>query len=86
MLHTANGECRPNGSIIMDIKVLNETSSAVVLENTPDFLSVGLRCMEYGYSLPDILGMIKGLQRQTSVGTLVNSKERRALAVALMKR
>ena len=50
LLHTANGECRPNGSIIMDIKPLNETSSALVLENTPNVLSVGLRCMEYGYS------------------------------------
>ena len=50
VLHTANGECRPNGSIIMDMKPLNETSSAVVLENTPNVLSVGLRCMEYGYS------------------------------------
>ena len=35
LLHTANGECRPNGSIVMDIKPLNETSSALVLENTP---------------------------------------------------
>ena len=34
----------------MDIKPLNKTSSAVVLENTPNVLSVGLRCMEYGYS------------------------------------
>ena len=47
LLHTANGECRPNGSIIMDIKPLNETSSALVLENTPNVLSVGLRCMEW---------------------------------------
>ena len=50
LLHTANGECRPNGSIIVDIKPLNETSSALVLENTPNVLSVGLRCIEYGYS------------------------------------
>jgi hypothetical protein len=50
VLHTANGECRPNGSIVMDVKPLNETSSALVLENTPNVLSVGLRCMEYGYS------------------------------------
>ena len=50
LLHTANGECRPNGSIIMGIRPLNETSSALVLENTPNVLSVGLRCMEYGYS------------------------------------
>ena len=50
VLHTANGECRPIGSIIMDIKPLNETSSVLVLENTPNVLSVGLRCMEYGYS------------------------------------
>ena len=48
--HTENGECRPYGSIIMDIKPLNETSSALVLENTPNVLSVGPRCMEYGYS------------------------------------
>ena len=50
VLHTANGECRPAGSIVMDIKPLGETSSALVLESTPNFLSVGLRCMEYGYS------------------------------------
>ena len=50
VLHTANGECMPNGSIIMDIKPLSETSSALVLENTPNVLGVGLRCMEYGYS------------------------------------
>ena len=50
LLHTANGECRPNGSIAMDVGPFNETSSALVLENTPDVLSVGLRCMEYGYS------------------------------------
>ena len=48
VLHTASGECRPNGSIIMGIKPLNETSSAFVLENTPNVLSVGLRCMECG--------------------------------------
>ena len=41
VLHTASGECRPNGSIIMDTKPLNETSSALVLENTPNVLSVG---------------------------------------------
>ena len=34
----------------MDIKPLNETSSALVLENTPNVLSVGLRCMAYGCS------------------------------------
>ena len=50
LLHTANGECRPNSSIVMDIKPLNETSSALVLENTPNVFSVGLRCMEYGCS------------------------------------
>ena len=38
------------------------------------------------YEFPDILGMIKGLQRQMNAGTQVSSKERRALAVALMKR
>ena len=46
VLYTANGECRPTGSIVMDIKPLGETSSALVLENTPNVLSVGLRCME----------------------------------------
>ena len=50
LLHTANGECRPNGSITMDIKPLNETSSVLVLGNPPNVLRVGLRCMEYGYS------------------------------------
>ena len=50
VLHTANGECRPAGSIVMDIKPLGETSSALVLENTPNVLSVGLRCVGYGYS------------------------------------
>ena len=50
LLHTANGECRLNGSIVMDIEPLNETSSALVLESTSSVLSVGLRCMEYGFS------------------------------------
>ena len=50
LLHTANGECRPNGSIVMDVGPLNETSSALVLENIPIVLSIGLRCMEYGHS------------------------------------
>ena len=48
--NTASGECRLKGSIIMEIKPLSETSSALVLESTPNALSVGPRCMKYGYS------------------------------------
>ena len=50
LLHTAKGECKPNGSIVMDVGPLNATSSALVLGNIPNVLSDGLRCMEYGYS------------------------------------
>ena len=49
-LSTANGECKPAGSISMRIDAFSEVSSALVLENTPNVLSVGLRCMEYGYA------------------------------------
>ena len=49
-LSTANGECKPAGSIAMRIEALGEVSSALVLENTPNVLSVGLRCMDYGYA------------------------------------
>ena len=49
-LSTANGECKPAGSIAMRIDALGEVSSALVLENTPNVLSVGLRCMDYGYA------------------------------------
>ena len=62
---TANSGCRPNGSIIMDIKPLKETSSALVLENTPNVLSVGLRCMGYGYSFHWPCGQVP-CQRHTS--------------------
>ena len=48
-LSTANGECRPAGSVPMRAEALGEVSTALVLENTPNVLSVGLRCMEYGY-------------------------------------
>ena len=48
-LMTANGECRPPGSIPIRVEALGETTNALVLENTPNVISVGLRCMEYGY-------------------------------------
>ena len=48
-LCTANGSCYPRGTLRMAVPELGEFIEALVLDSTPSVLSVGLRCMEYGY-------------------------------------
>ncbi len=49
-LYTANGEIVANEVVDIAILDLQETASPLLLDATPAVLSVGLRCMELGYS------------------------------------
>ena len=49
-LLTANGEIVAREVVDIAVKELRETASPLLLDSTPAVLSVGLRCMELGYS------------------------------------
>ena len=49
-LHTANGPTVVNREVPVRVKHLNEVARALVLDSTPPVLSVGLRCVDHGYS------------------------------------
>ena len=49
-LHTANGHTVVNREVPVRVKHLNEVVRALVLDSTPPVLSVGLRCVDHGYS------------------------------------
>ena len=47
---TAGGPTQSRGQIFVAVEELGEHALAIVLDSTPNVLSVGLRVMEYGYS------------------------------------
>ena len=49
MMQTANGTVELGQELNYKIKKLQQTTSAVIGEDTPDLLSVGYRCMEQGF-------------------------------------
>ena len=46
---TANGSTIASDTIRYDLQHMNETIHAMVLDNTPDLLSVGKRVLDKGY-------------------------------------
>jgi len=49
-LHTANGIASVTDEVGIQVMGLHDHASALVLESTPAVLSIGLRCMEQGWS------------------------------------
>ena len=56
VLHTANNRVDAREAIDMLVKELNEWIEPCVLGSTPPVLSVGMRCMEHGYSFVWLAG------------------------------
>ena len=50
ILHTANGKVVARDAIDMFVKELGQNVEPYVLDTTPAVLSVGLRCMEMGFT------------------------------------
>ena len=48
-MQAANGIVTLDKEVTYEIQKLKEVTSAVVCKNTPDLLSVGYRCQEFGY-------------------------------------
>ena len=49
VLNTANGECQIDQSVPIQIGPTAENAEALLLDSTPDVMSIGYRCVEKGY-------------------------------------
>ena len=49
ILNTANGECQIDETVPIQIGPTAENAEALLLDSTPDVMSIGYRCVEKGY-------------------------------------
>ena len=56
--HTANGITSTSTMVDLDFDTFNEPAKPHVPEDTPSVLSLGKRCMEQGYTVTPLFGLM----------------------------